>query len=146
VHDFEPAARSSLLRGTFFYLLLTVADAVVCYYIFTNRQSGAAFITLSLVGAVGILLAYQTLQHARDIGAPLAETEGAIARKWQRADLIIAWQSYYVAVNRVVFRINPEDYVMVDEGMYVKVVHFAHTLGVVSVHEAPRADRIAPGD
>jgi hypothetical protein len=34
-----------------------------------------------------------------------------------------------------VFRIKPEYYLDVREDSYVKVVHFPHTLNVVSVHE-----------
>jgi hypothetical protein len=94
-------------------------------------------VTLSIVALVGLLLAYQTVQHLRDLSAPLAESEGAIVRKWTRADMIIAMQSYYITVDRVVFRVKPEDYIHLSEAMYVKVVHFPNTLTVVSVHEAP---------
>jgi xanthosine utilization system XapX-like protein len=135
--DPEQAARASLRRTMLIYLALLAADLLVVYYIAANGDSGGAYITLSIVGLVGLLLAYQTVQHLRDLGAPLAESEGAIVRKWTRADLIIAMQSYYITVDRVVFRVKPEDYVHLTEAMYVKVVHFPNTLTVVSVHEAP---------
>src|SRR5438105_4332953 len=92
------------------YLALFVTDSLVVNYIDVNGDSGGAYVTLSIVGLVGLLLAYQTLQHIRDLNAPLAESEGVIIRKWTRADLIIAMQSYYITVDRVVFRIKPEDY------------------------------------
>ena len=76
---------------------------------------------------------------------PLTESEGPVVRKWTRADMLIAWHSYYVAVGRTVFRVAPEDYVMVDEEMYVKIVHFPRTLHVVSVREVRGAPR-PPGD
>jgi hypothetical protein len=56
----------------------------------------------------------------------------------ERADFIIAWDSFYVLVNRNVFRLQPEDYGALDEDMYVKVVHFPNTLNVVSIHEIRR--------
>jgi len=123
------------------YIALLAIDALAVYYIIANAESGAAYITLSIVGAVGLLLAYQVWMHARDLGSPLAETEGVVRRKWSRADLIIAWHSYYITVGRTVFRVAPEDHIMVDEGMVVNVVHFPRTLNVVSVHELRGAPR-----
>ena len=64
-----------------------------------------------------------------------AESEGLVVRKWKRADLIIAWDSYYLTVDRTVFRVKPEDWIQVREDAYVKVVHFPNTLNVVSIHE-----------
>jgi xanthosine utilization system XapX-like protein len=136
--DPEPAARAALRRAMITYLALFGVDLLVVYYIVANGDSGGAYVTLSIVGLVGLLLAYQALQHVRDMSAPLAESEGPITRKWTRADLIVAMQSYYITVDRTVFRVKPEDYLDLTEAMYVKVVHFPNTLTVVSVHEAPR--------
>jgi hypothetical protein len=77
--------------------------------------------------------------HGRDLRSPLSESEGVVLRKWQRADLIIAWQSFYLQVDRAIFKLRPEDYILLDEGMYVKVVHFPRTLNVVSIHQVQRA-------
>jgi hypothetical protein len=101
----------------------------------SSGVQGGGYITLSIFVVVGMLLGYQVFEHLLDLRAPLAESEGVVLRKWKRADLIIAWDSYYVNVGRTMFRVRPEDYVNVDEAMYVKVVHFPHTLGVVSIHE-----------
>ncbi len=119
------------------YLALLATDLLAVYYIVANGDGGGAYVTLSIVGLVGLLLAYQVVQHLRDLNAMLAETEGVVARKWQRADLVIALQSYYISVGRTVFRVRPEDYLFLNESAYVKVVHFPNTLTVVSVHEAP---------
>ena len=97
-----------------------------------------------MVGVVGLLLAYQVWMHFRDLGSSLAESEGVVQRKWSRADMIIAWHSYYIAVGGRMFRLQPEDHVLLDEGMYVKVVHFPRTLSVVTVHQVPEASRTPP--
>jgi xanthosine utilization system XapX-like protein len=141
--DPEAAARASLRRSMLIYLLLLAVDLLVVVSIAVNGESGGAFVTLSIVGLVGLLLAYHVLQHIQDLGSPLAESEGVINRLWTRADLIIAWQSYYMLVGRTVFRVKPEDYIRLKTEMYVKVVHFPRTLNVVTVHEAPRG--IPPG-
>lgn len=132
--DPEAAARAGLRRSLLIYTLLFATAAAVVVYIAQSDAQGAGYVTLSIVGVVALLLAYQVIQHLRDLRAPLAESVGVIQRKWSRADLVIAWNSYYIAVNRTVFRIGPLDYAEVEEDMYVKVVHFPNTNNVVSVH------------
>lgn len=132
------SARASLRRGALTYGALLIADIAVIVYIIGARTGGAAFVTLSFVLLVGLLLAYEVAQHVRDFDAPLVETDGVVVRKWKRADLIIVMDSYYLTVGRTVFRLRPEDWIHVDEQTYVKVVHFPHTLTVVSVHPIER--------
>ena len=117
------------------YSALFLLDAAVIWLVLSSGASGAAYVTLTIVGIVGLLLGYSAYQHIRDLGGPLAESEGLVARKWSRADFIIVMQSYYIMVERVVYKLQPEDYIHLEEGMYVKIVHFPHTLSVVSVHE-----------
>ncbi len=131
----ESSARASLRRGLAFYMCLLVLDLIFAYYLLNAGVAGVGYITLAIVGGVGTLLAYQVWNHVLDFNAPLVETEGIVARKWSRADLIIAWHSYYLTIGRAVFKVSPQDYVMVDEKMLVKVVHFPRTLNVASVHE-----------
>jgi hypothetical protein len=135
VPDPESAARASLIRSLVIYGAFLVADVVVIAWVLSVGIQGAAYVTTTIVGVVGLLLAYQVVQHVRDLRAPLAESEGTVTRKWKNADLIIAWDSYYIRVDRAVFRIKPEHFLDVRENSYVKVVHFPNTLNVVSVHE-----------
>lgn len=120
------------------YGLFLLPAVAVVYYIATSGAQGIAYLTLSIAGVLSLLLGYQVVQHYRDLRVPLAETVGVIQRKWSRADLIIAWQSYYVTIDRAVFRLRAEDYIQVEEGVMVKVVHFPHTLNVVSIHVLAR--------
>ena len=142
MQDPEHAARVSLRRSLVIYASLLFAAVVVVTYIASNITTGFGYVTLSVVALVGVLIAYQVLQYIRDLNAPLAESDGVVQRKWKRADLIIALESFYLTVDRaadrVVFRVTAEDYVLVDEGMYVKVVHFPNTLTVVSLHKLLR--------
>jgi hypothetical protein len=117
------------------YTVLLAVDLVVVAYIVSSGVRGAGYVTLSIVGAVGLLLAYEVWQHFRDIGSPLAESEGIVLRKWKRADLVIAWDSFYIQVGRVIFKLDPRDYLRIEADMYVKIVHFPRTLNVVSIHE-----------
>lgn len=140
--DVEAVARSALRRGFLLYVAFLGGAVAVLTYAIASGVTGIGYVTVSIVGVVAVLLAHQVWQHARDLGSPLAESEGPIVRKWQRADLIIVWQSYYIHVGRAIFKIEPLDFHLVEEGTYVKIVHFPRTLNVVSVHQqaAPRAD------
>jgi hypothetical protein len=113
---------------------------VVVSYLASTGLSGARYVTLSVVGVVGLLLLYQVVQHMRDLDAPLAESTGLVAKKWSRADLFIAMQGHYIAVDRTIFRIPAVEWAHVALGAYVKVVHLPHTLGVVSIHELAPPD------
>ncbi len=150
MHDPESAARASLFRSLIIYAALLVADLATVIWIATSDPARPAYVTMSVVAVVGLLLAHQVYAHYRDLREPLAESEGTLHRVWSRADLIIAWHSYYVKVDRTVFRLRPEEYVLIEDGwrslgrldppqdMYVKVVHFPHTLTVVVIHEILR--------
>jgi hypothetical protein len=136
VADPESAARAGLLRSMAIYTAFLIPAVAVAYYIASAGPHGVGYLTLTIAGVLSLMLAYQVVQHYRDLRAPLVETVGTIQRKWTRADLIIAWQSFYFVIDRTVFRVRPEDYLNPDfnEGAMVKVVHFPHTLNVVSVH------------
>jgi hypothetical protein len=142
----ESRGRGGLRRGVLLYLALTAIAVAICVLVFLNRASNAAFITIVIAGGIGLLFAYQTVQHIRDLTHPMARTEGAITKKFQRADLIIVWQSYYIALNRKLFRVDPHDYIMVDEGMRVVVDYFPHTLNVVAVTPDTPPPQPLPGD
>jgi hypothetical protein len=134
VRDPESAGRAALRRGMVIYGVLFAVAVLVVWYIVSNEPRGLGYLTLSIVGLVGLLLGYQLWSHARDIGSPLVETEGEVVRKWSRADLVIAMHSFYIMVDRTVLRVQPDDYLAIDVGSYVKVVHFPRTLNTVSVH------------
>jgi hypothetical protein len=125
------------------YSIMLLGDLAIVSWLATL----GAYIAIAFFGAIGLLLAYQVVQHYRDLREPLAESEGAVSRVWSRADLIIAWHSYYITVGRGVYRLQPEEYVLLEDRwralsrldppqqLYVKVVHFPHTMTAISVHE-----------
>lgn len=142
----ERAARAALFRSFVFYSVVLLGIVALLTWLATFR----AYVALVLFGGIGVLVAYQVVQHYRDLREPLAESEGVVARVWSRADLIIALHSYYITVGRTVYRLQPEDFVPLEDrwrrlnqmdppqDLYVKVVHFPHTLNAVSVHEIVR--------
>jgi hypothetical protein len=143
VQEPESEARAALFRSLVIYSVLLLGALALITWLATL---GGAYIAMIFFGAIGLLLAYQVVQHYRDLREPLDESEGTILRVWSRADLIIAWPSYYVTIGRRVYRLRAEDYVPLEDRwkrlraldppqeLYVKIVHFPHTLNVVTVH------------
>ena len=142
----ESAARKSLWRGLAAYTVLLTGDLALLYVFASAGVEGFGYVSFVVIALIGLLLAYQLWTHLRDIGAPAMESEGQILRKWSRADLIIAWQAYYISIGRRVFRIEPEDYIMLDEGMHARVVHFPRTLNVISVEQVRTITSNAPAE
>ncbi len=136
--DPHVAARAALRRSLIAYSAFLALDVVALSYIIVSGPGGAGYVSLAIVGVIGLLLTLQVWMHIRDIAAPPAETLGVIQKRWSRADLIIVWHSYYIAVERRVFRLRPEDHVLLEVGMRVNVVHFPRTLHVVSISEVRR--------
>jgi hypothetical protein len=144
VEEPESAARAAMFRSMVTYAIILLAILAFITWLVTL---GGAYPAISIAGLFALLVAYQVFQHYRDLREPLAESEGILTRVWSRADLIIAWHSYYVTVGRKVYRLRPEDYVPLEDRwrqlekldppqpLYVKVVHFPHTLNAVSIHE-----------
>jgi hypothetical protein len=142
----EASARRSLWRGLVAYSVLLLGDLALLYVFAAAGVEGFGYVSLAVLALIGLLLAYQLWTHVRDLGSPAMESEGQILRKWSRADLIIAWQAYYISIGRRVFRIEPGDYVMLDEGMHAHVVHFPRTLNVISVEQIRVVAKSEPAD
>lgn len=145
--DPESSARASLFRSMVAYVVLLAGDIAVVWYIAVSGPQGLGYLTMSVIAGVGLLLAYQVILHYRDLRQPLAEAEGTVYRVWKRSDMIITWDSFYITVDRSVYRIPAEEYPYLQERftmfasrtppqrLYVKVVHFPNTMTAVSVHE-----------
>ena len=148
------------------YTALLMPALAVLVWIATSDPKGFAYFSMSVAGLVALLLGYQVLAHYRDLRSPLVETEGLVTRVWSRADLVIAWHSYYVSIEcnpvagaapvRKLLRLQPEEYVHLEDRfrstsqldppgtMYVKVVHFPMTLSCrVDPRGATDATRLA---
>jgi hypothetical protein len=133
------AARASLLRGAAFYAALLAGLLVFIAFVAANAAGAGGWITVALAGAFALLVGWFDVQHLRDLRAAPVERHGIVTRVWSRADLIIAMQSHYVTVDRTVFRVRAEDALYLRELMPVRVVHFPHTLHVVSIEPESRA-------
>jgi len=124
--------RVALVRGLLMYMLLLAVDTLLIWYIVASGPRGLGWVTLSAITVLGVLVAFQVWLHARDLQSEVVVTEGEVLRMFTRAELIVAWQSHYVQIEKRIFRVRPEDYIFLKEGMPARVTHFPHTLNVIA--------------
>jgi hypothetical protein len=138
----ERAARVGLARTMVFYSILAGGGVLLLVYILRGPPQGLGWASLTFVAVVTGLLAYQIVQLARDIiDANTMEVSGPVARKFQRAEMIIVWQSNFVIVGRRMFKLEPLDFEPLKEGDEVVVRYFHRTGSVVSVTKLIPASR-----
>ena len=96
--------RGGLIRSAIFYtplFLLTLASLLAM--LLGLVEGGIILIIIALVAT--FLFGYQAIQAIRDLGVKeLSVTQGPVSRIWSKMDLFVT-RSYYINVNRNIFRI-----------------------------------------
>jgi uncharacterized protein (DUF58 family) len=153
--------RAALIRSAVFYTPLFILTLIGLLAIITGLFDGGwLLLIIGLIAA--FLFGYQSIQAIRDLRANrLVVTQGPVSRIWSKMDLFIS-RSYYINVNRNIFRIPLQSYWDLreeakrmradgtdeDYRIEVRVEHYPHTGNVVSVErlglvpiEQPAAER-----
>lgn len=137
--------RSALLFSPFLGLLLLLL-AFILRDVAEDGASAGRLVGTVLVGSVTLLLAYQVVQSVRDLFSGLVETVGRVERRWSHNDFLL-FRNSYIFVERNVYRIAPEQFIDVDLGDTVRIVHCPHTGAVETVEVVARAgERGRPAD
>jgi hypothetical protein len=138
--------RGALIRSAVFYTPLFLFTLVAFVLMLTGVWDGG--IVLLVIAAIcALLFGYQSVTALRDLGTKqLSVTQGPVTRIWSKMDLFVT-RSYYINVNRTIFRIPLQAYWDLreeakrmradgtdeDYRMEVRVEHYPHTGNVVSV-------------
>lgn len=128
---------SAVLYTPFF--LAALAGAGFLIRSLANDFEGGTVVGLVVVGVIALLSGYQSIQAFRDLFTQPVETRGVVERKWSRADFFVV-RSHYVMVKRNVFRIEPFEFVDVELGDTVSVIHYPHTSTVQSLTVEERGE------
>jgi hypothetical protein len=129
------AARASLVRTALLFtplFLLSLAGMGVVIWELVSEGPSGLIITLLLLCLAAFLTGHQSIQSVRDLRSSPRISNGLVDRKWSRADLVIL-RSYYIYVDRSVFKVTPLIYTELEEGDTVSVNHYPHTNTVISV-------------
>ena len=129
------AARSSLIRVALVFtplFLLSLAGIGIVIFNLVREGPSGLIITLLLLSLAAFLTGHQSIQSLRDLRSSPTVSNGLVDRKWSRADLFVL-RSYYIYVDRSVFKVTPLIYTELEEGDKVSVNHYPHTNTVISV-------------
>ena len=129
------AARSSLIRVALVFtplFLLSLAGIGIVIFNLVREGPSGLIITLLLLSLAAFLTGHQSIQSLRDLRSSPTVSNGLVDRKWSRADLFVL-RSYYIYVDRSVFKVTPLIYTELEEGDTVSVNHCPHTNTVISV-------------
>jgi hypothetical protein len=129
------AARSSLRRTVLVFtplFLLSLAGIGIIIFNLAREGASGLIITLVLLLLAAFLTGHQSIQSLRDLRSLPTVSSGLVDRKWSRADLFIL-RSYYIYVDRSVFKVTPLIYSELEEGDSVSVNHYPHTNTVIAV-------------
>ena len=118
--------------------LLSLAGVGAVIFNLVREGPSGLIITLLLLSLAGFLTGHQSIQSLRDLRSSPTVSSGLVDRKWSRADLFVL-RSYYVYVDRSVFKVTPLIYAELEEGDTVSVNHYPHTNTVISVELEERA-------
>jgi len=135
------AARSSLIRVALVFtplFLLSLAGMGIVIFNLVREGPSGLIITLLLLSLAAFLTGHQSIQSLRDLRSSPTVSSGLVDRKWSRADLFVL-RSYYIYVDRSVFKVTPLIYTELEEGDTVSVNHCPHTNTVISVELEERA-------
>ena len=131
----QRAARSSLVRVALVFtplFVLSLAGIGIVIFNLVREGPSGLIITLLLLLLAAFLTGHQSVQSLRDLRSSPRLSTGLVDRKWSRADLFVL-RSYYIYVDRSVFKVTPLIYIELEEGDTVSVNHYPHTNTVISV-------------
>jgi hypothetical protein len=118
--------------------LLSLAGVGIVIFNLVREGPSGLIITLLLLLLAAFLTGHQSIQSLRDLRSSPRLSSGLVDRKWSRADLFVL-RSYYIYVDRSVFKVTPLIYTELEEGDTVSVNHYPHTNTVISVELEERA-------
>ena len=138
--------RGALLRSAILFTPLFLASLLMTLAILAGVFDGG--IILLVLGVIlSLLFGYQAIQALRDLRANRLDlTQGPVTRIWSKMDLFVT-RSYYINVNRNIFRIPLQAYWDLreeakrmradgtdeDNRIEVRVEHYPHTGNVTKV-------------
>jgi len=134
--------RGRLIRDAVIYTPIFALCLAVLLFMIAGVIDRAP-VALVLLVIVTFLFGYQSIQSLRDLVAEPETVEGPVLRRWTKRDAFVA-KSYYVAVNKAIFRIPVDAYMDTIVGDTVRIVAYPHTGTVVEVERLKREEKPAP--
>ncbi len=138
----ELSPRGRLFRDAAIYTPLFLG--CLGLLIWMTLDAGArAPVGMVLLAGMAFLFGYQCLQSLRDLREQPRSFSGPITRRWTKRDAFVS-KSYYITVDRAIYRIPVQIYLDLLVRDVVAIVAFPHTGTVLSVERLSRPEPEEP--
>src|SRR5437588_68462 len=111
---FQLSARGRVVRDAIVYTPLFLL-CLVPLVLMVAGVFDRAILAMVLLAIVTFLFGFQSVQSLRDLREQPREVQGPVTRRWTKRDVVVA-KSYYVTVEKAIFRIPVESYLDILEG------------------------------
>ena len=130
-----PSSRQKLWRMAALYVPLAVGGLALTGISLRALAGGSAgaVIPLTIMLIVTGALLFQAVTALRDLRAQPMFTRGEVHRTWSKGGVLWLFRSHYVMIDRQVFVMAPEVWVLLGEGDIVECHHWPHTKTLIRV-------------
>lgn len=135
--------RRRLMRTVLLYMpgaVIATGLFLVAALSLLSGNAGAIFATL-IVGLIAFAVDYEAISALRDLRSEPRVTEGPVLRKWSKGRIAFFGRVTYVLIGRSVFEVGPIAAMEVTAGDELRVLHWPHTNGVISIHRTSTGAR-----
>lgn len=104
-----------------------------------------AILPAFVLAIVAFAVVYELVAALRDLRAEPVSVEGECARIWKKSKFMFFGRQDYLLIDRKVFEIGPLAATELEEGQKVSILHWPHTMRVITLErireEQPRRRR-----
>jgi hypothetical protein len=138
--------RSAIIWGPLFLLTLAGTVFYTADILFMDRQYGATWVLVTIVGILAVLFGFQAVQSALDLFDKPRTESGYVTRRWARSDSLVV-RSHYMRLEGKILRGDAYLLAEIKEGDYVEATFYPHSAVLVWVDKRPErsTDEAQPG-
>lgn len=128
--------RSTIIWGPLFLLTLFGTLFYTVDILFLDREYGATWVLVTILGILALLFGFQAIQSLLDFFDKPRVERGYVTRRWARSDSFVV-RSHYMRLENKILR--GDAYLLADikEGHYVEATFYPHSAVLVWVDKVP---------
>ncbi len=135
------AVRSAILRSAILWVPVALVTGGAFVFFLVDRtvmggERGSTWFLVVVLGLLTLLFGYQAVQSTLDLFTKPRVRQGRVTRMWSRRDSLVL-KTYYVRVDRQIFRADAHAVVGIREGDWVEVTYYPHSAVLVWAEVVP---------
>lgn len=127
--------RSAVIWGPLFLITLAGTLFYTADILFMDREYGATWVLVTIVGILAVLFGFQAVQSVLDFFDKPRTERGYVTRRWARSDSLVV-RSHYMRLERKILRGDAYLLAEIKEGDYVEATFYPHSAVLVWVDKA----------